>query len=277
MNAVPAVRDSSICRGCHQSIGPNASYCGYCLGCLFMPVFGSADLGEEGASGFDPYEILTHPDGSFVELGRGSMGITYQALDTALQFYVALKVIDFDAADLEANRERFLREARAAARLRHPHVASVLYYGVRQGECFYAMELVEGETLAERIQRTGPLPVSDALQVIAQVASALEAAEEHGLVHRDLKPANLMLVNGPDINVKIIDFGRAKVVGTEEPADWITLEGFIGTPAFASPEQFRGAEIDRRSDYFSLGSTFFYLLTGNPPFEAAELCELAEQ
>ena len=205
------------------------------------------------------------------------MGITYKALDPALQFPVALKVINFDAAELEANRERFLREARAAAKLRHPHVASVLYYGVRLGECFYAMELVEGETLAERVQRTGPLPVLDALRVIAQVASALEAAEEHGLVHRDLKPANLMLVNGPDINVKIIDFGLAKVVGAEEPADWIPHDGFIGTPAFASPEQFRGAEIDRRSDYFSLGSTFFYLLTGNPPFEAEQACELAEQ
>jgi serine/threonine protein kinase/tetratricopeptide (TPR) repeat protein len=241
-----------------------------------MPLFDFADLNEENAENqFEPYQILTHPDGSFVELGRGSMGITYQATDTTLEFPVALKVIDFKAAGVESNRERFLREARAAAKLRHPNVASVLYYGVRPyGPCFYAMELVEGETLAERVERTGPLSTRDALEVVAQVAKALEAAEKHGLVHRDLKPANLMLLNGPEINVKVIDFGLAKMVGHQEPKDRITYDGFIGTPAFASPEQFSGGTIDQRSDYFSLGSTLFYLLTGNQPFKADEIAEL---
>ena len=116
----------------------------------------------------------------------------------------------------------------------------MLYYGVRSdGQCFYAMELVEGETLARRVQRSGSLPVSDALEIIAQVAGALEAAEKEGLVHRDLKPANLMLVDGPGINVKVIDFGLAKVVAGHDTAE-TTQEGFIGTPAFASPEQFSG-------------------------------------
>ena len=244
-----------------------------------MPLFDFADLNEENAKNqFEPYEILTHPDGSFVELGRGSMGTTYQAVDTTLQFPVALKVIDFKAAGVESNRERFLREARAAAKLRHPNVASVLYYGGRlYGPCFYAMEFVEGETLAERVERTGPLSTRDALAVIAQVANALEAAEKHGLVHRDLKPANLMLLNGPEINVKVIDFGLAKVLGHQEPTDRITYDGFIGTPAFASPEQFSGAQIDQRSDYFSLGSTLVYLLTGHQPFKADHVPELAEQ
>ena len=244
-----------------------------------MPLFDFADLNEENAKNvFEPYEILTHPDGSLVELGRGSMGTTFQAIDTTLQFPVALKVIDFKAAGVESNRERFLREARAAAKLRHPNVANVLYYGVRPyGPCFYAMELVEGETLAEQVERTGPLSTSDALEVIAQVAKALEAAEKHGLVHRDLKPANLMLLNGPGINVKVIDFGLAKTVGHQEPSDRITYDGFIGTPAFASPEQFSGAQIDQRSDYFSLGCTLFYLLTGNQPFKANQIIELAGQ
>lgn len=244
-----------------------------------MPLFDFADLNaEKGENQFEPYEILTHPDGSFIELGRGSMGTTYQAVDTTLQFPVALKVIDFKAAGVESNRERFLREARAAAKLRHPNVASVLYYGVRPyGPCFYAMELVEGETLAERVERTGPLSTHDALEVIAQVAKALEAAEKHGLVHRDLKPANLMLLNGPVINVKVIDFGLAKVLGHQEPTDRITYDGFIGTPAFASPEQFSGAQIDQRSDYFSLGSTLVYLLTGQQPFKADHVPELAGQ
>ena len=276
MSAELLVRES-ICRGCHQSINPNASFYGYCVDCLLMPLFDFADLNEENAENqFEPYKILTHPDGSFVELGRGSMGITYQALDTTLEFPVALKVIDFKAAGVESNRERFLREARAAAKLRHPNVASVLYYGARPyGPCFYAMEFVEGETLAERVERTGPLSTQDAVAVIAQVANALEAAEKHGLVHRDLKPANLMLLNGPAINVKVIDFGLAKMVGHQEPRDRITSDGFVGTPAFASPEQFSGAEIDQRSDYFSLGSTLFYLLTGTQPFKADRVPELA--
>jgi serine/threonine protein kinase len=263
MSAELLVRER-ICRGCHQSINPNASF---------------YDLNEENAENqFEPYKILTHPDGSFVELGRGSMGITYQALDTTLEFPVALKVIDFKAAGVESNRERFLREARAAAKLRHPHVASVLYYGARPyGPCFYAMELVEGETLAERVEKTGPLSIRNALEAIAQVAKALEAAEKHGLVHRDLKPANLMLLQGPEINVKVIDFGLAKMVGHQEPRDRITSDGFVGTPAFASPEQFSGAEIDQRSDYFSLGSTLFYLLTGTQPFKADEIANLLKR
>jgi serine/threonine protein kinase len=268
-----------FCRGCHKSINPNASYYGYCVDCLLTPLFDFADLNEENAQNqFEPYQILTHPDGSFVELGHGAMGITYQAVDTTLQFPVALKVIDFKAAGIESNRERFLREARAAAKLRHPNVASVLYYGARPyGPCFYAMELVEGETLAERVERTGPLSTRDALAVIAQVAKALAAAEKHGLVHRDLKPANLMLLHGPEINVKVIDFGLAKMVGHQEPSDRISYDGFIGTPAFASPEQFSGSEIDQRSDYFSLGSTSCYLLTGKQPFKADQVSELADQ
>lgn len=279
MSAKPTISEEITCRLCHESIGPDDSYRGYCFGCLLVPALDLDDPDEHEQNGwFDPYEILTHPDGSFVELGRGSMGITYQAIDTTLQFPVALKVIDLKAAGLETNRERFLREARAAARLRHPHVASVLYYGVRKdGQCFYAMELVDGETLAERVQRQGPLPVKDALEVIAEVASALQAAEKFGLVHRDLKPANIMLVSGPGINVKVIDFGLAKLIGGQEPADRITHNGFVGTPAFASPEQFSGEPIDQRSDYFSLGSTLYYLLTGKPPFKADRLSELADR
>jgi serine/threonine protein kinase len=277
MSAELLVRER-FCRGCHQRISPNASFYGYCVDCLLMPLFDFADLNtENGENQFEPYEILTHPDGSVIELGRGSMGITYHAVDTTLQFPVALKVIDFKAAGVESNRERFLREARAAAKLRHPNVASVLYYGGRlYGPCFYAMEFVEGETLAQRVERTGPLSTRDAVAAIAQVANALEAAEKHGLVHRDLKPANLMLLNGPEINVKVIDFGLAKVLGHPEPTDRITYDGFIGTPAFASPEQFSGVQIDQRSDYFSLGSTLVYLLTGQQPFKADQVPELAE-
>jgi tRNA A-37 threonylcarbamoyl transferase component Bud32 len=182
---------------------------------------------EQAEKRFAHYELALGQDGKPVELGRGAMGITYKAFDTVLRHAVALKVIDARiAAHLEA-RERFLREARAAARLRHPNVASVFYYGVRKsdGQCFYAMELVEGETL-EAYLRRGPLPLALALEVIAQVAKALVAAEAQGLVHRDLKPANLMLVKGPELSVKVIDFGLAKAVVTARSEAELTHGGF---------------------------------------------------
>jgi len=181
---------------------------------------------------------------------------------------VALKVIDAHIAGRPDARERFLREARAAARLRHPNVASVFYYGVRKsdGQCFYAMELVEGETLEARLRRAGPLPVSLALEVTFQMARALAAAEAQGLVHRDLKPANLMLAEGPDLTVKVIDFGLAKAAATAASQTNLTHGGFVGTPAFASPEQFTGASVDVRSDLYSLGITLWEMLTGQTPF-----------
>jgi hypothetical protein len=134
------------------------------------------DLAEEGR--FDHYEIVRLADGSFDQLGQGAMGVTYRAFDTVLGHAVALKVIDALIAGRAEVRERFLREARAAARLRHPNVASVFYYGTRKsdGQCFYAMELVEGETLEARMRRAGPLPAPFALEVLAQVARAMTLA-----------------------------------------------------------------------------------------------------
>jgi hypothetical protein len=197
------------------------------------------------------------------------MGVTYRAVDTVLGHAVALKVIDTRIADRPEARERFLREARAAARLRHPNVASVFYYGVRKsdGQCFYAMELVEGQTLEARLRREGPLPATFALEIVAQVARAMAAAESQGLVHRDLKPANVMLVSGPDLIVKVIDFGLAKATAASQSD--ITHGGFVGTPAFASPEQCAGAGVDVRSDLYSLGITLWVILTGKAPFRGS--------
>jgi serine/threonine protein kinase len=228
------------------------------------------DVEEEPAEteAFDHYELATHADGTPVELGRGAMGVTYKAFDTVLGHAVALKAMDARVAGRPEARERFLREARAAARLRHPNVASVFYYGVRKSDgcCFYAMELVEGETLEARVRRAGPLPAPLALEVVSQVARALAAAEAQGLVHRDLKPANLMLVNAEEPIVKVIDFGLAKAVAEAAGQTSLTRGGFIGTPAFASPEQFTTSEVDARSDFFSLGATLWYLLCGRAPF-----------
>ena len=166
-----------------------------------------------GATRFGVYEIDCHADGSLCELGRGAMGVTYRATDTSLQRKVALKIIKTDIAERSADaRERFMREARAAAALRHEHIATVYQFGMRleTGQYFYAMELIEGETLEERVHRAGPLDARTTIEIAQQVTSALAAAEKQGLVHRDLKPANLMLVNTDDPEVMGSDQARSK-------------------------------------------------------------------
>ena len=144
---------------------------------------------------YGQFEIIAAEDGSLQELGAGAMGVTYRAQDSVLDRVVALKVIERRFAADRATRARFLREARAAARLRHPNVASVFHYGEQDGQCFYAMELVEGETLEEWMRRSGSMPVPLALEIATQVARALAAAEAEGIVHRDLKPGNIMLAS----------------------------------------------------------------------------------
>ena len=221
---------------------------------------------------FGPYTIARHEDGSPWELGRGAMGVTYRAVDTTLQRSVALKIINTDLASRSAEaRERFIREARLAASLRHPNVATVHHFGIREetGQCFCAMELVEGETLDERVRRMGPLDVRTVVEIACQIAAALTAAEKRGLVHRDLKPANVMIATSEEsdsIAIKVIDFGVAKALAETPDARVLTHTGFIGTPAFASPEQFANAPVDTRSDIYSLGATLWYLLTGHMPF-----------
>ena len=225
-----------------------------------------------------PYIIERREDGSRYELGRGAMGVTYRAIDTSLQRTVALKIIQTDLAARSAEaRERFMREARAAAALRDPNVATVYHFGIREetGQCFYAMELVEGETLDARVRRTGPLDVRTTVEIGRQIAAALGAAEKRGLVHRDLKPANVMIATtecaddveeSSDIHIKVIDFGVAKALTEKTDPRVLTHGGLVGTPAFASPEQFTDSPVDVRSDIYSLGATLWYLLTGKIPF-----------
>jgi serine/threonine protein kinase/Tfp pilus assembly protein PilF len=286
----PSAQDETVesCATCGRPLtqrGPN----GECLRCLVSLTF----LGEEqperptarkrltpGPLRYAHFEIETGADGFPVELGAGAMAITYRARDTVLNSLVALKVIDRKVAQNPGARSRFLREARAAANIRHPNVARVTYYGEQDGECFYAMELVEGETLEARVRRDGPMPLALALDVIEQAARALVAAEACGVVHRDIKPSNVMLESDPTgaLRVKLIDYGVAKVMGlqTQSGAEQ-THAGFIGTPAFASPEQFAGAgqlPVDTRSDIYSLGVTFWYLLTGRTPFVGRTMEEI---
>lgn len=292
-----AEQTAAVCPECGTRIeGGFSSNLGRCMICLLRVGLDDAEEPEDallaaGADRLGNYKIERRDDGTPWELGRGAMGVTYRAIDTSLQRPVALKLIDSEWVKRGAEaRERFMREARAAAALRHPNVAAVYQFGIREenGQCFCAMELVEGETLEMRVRRAGPLDAFTTIDIALQVSSALAAAEKQGLVHRDLKPANLMLTavaldaNGSspgkaeeaDTVVKVIDFGVAKALAEKPDEMHLTHGGFVGTPAFASPEQFTDTPVDVRSDIYSLGATLWYLLTGHMPCPGTSVAEI---
>jgi tetratricopeptide (TPR) repeat protein len=214
------------------------------------------------------YKILTCEDGTPVELGRGAMGVTYKALDVNLRCTVALKVISAQFLGDEVARRRFVREARAAASVRHPNVASVFHLGKSGDSYFYAMEFVDGEPLDRLIRRSNKLEVKLALEIATQVAAGLAGIHERNLVHRDIKPSNIMVkLKGDSSMAKVIDLGLAKGVAESQPETAVSIPGsFAGTPAFASPEQFAGVDVDIRSDLYSLGIALWNMLTGRTPF-----------
>ncbi|MEX1119441.1 MAG: protein kinase [Terrimicrobiaceae bacterium] len=220
---------------------------------------------------FEHFEVLVNEKGAPVELGRGAMGITYKALDTSLHCFVALKVINAAFLQSDVARQRFLREARSAAGLRHPNVASVFHLGKDGDSFFYAMEFIDGETVEALMTRDGAIAVPLSLEIAGQVCRALMAAENQNLVHRDIKPANLMLVRDEtgDLTVKVIDFGLAKSADGTSDATALTLGGFLGTPHFASPEQLEEKPLDIRSDIYSLGVTLWFMLSGKTPFSGS--------
>ena len=192
------------------------------------------------------------------------MGTVYRGFDAALGRHVALKVLSpVLARDPEA-RERFLREARAAAGLSHPNVVQVYQIGEHDGLPYIAMEHVEGSSLEDLLQNRGTIPCVEALAYAAQVVDGLEAAWKKGIVHRDIKPANILI--HPDGYAKIVDFGLSKVYGSDQS---ITQSGMVmGTPRYMSPEQGEGRPLDFRADIYSLGATLHHTLAGAPPYEA---------
>jgi serine/threonine protein kinase/uncharacterized protein (UPF0147 family) len=221
---------------------------------------------------FAHFEVLTRSNGSPHVLGHGAMGTTYKALDQNLLSLAVIKVPAPEQQAIPSARQRFLQEAQMMARLRHPHVANVFFFGDSSSGAFYAMDFCEGPNLKEYVSKFGALDWQDAFQLALQAADALQALDEHDLVHRDLKPSNIMLTkdSANNAHLKLIDFGAARE-GLPSDRLGLTQGGFIGTPAYASPEQFLEApHLDARSDLYSLGAVLWFCLTGKPPFKGTQ-------
>ena len=202
------------------------------------------------------------------ELGRGGMGVVYLARDVQLDRDVAIKVLPSHVARTDSARERFVREARTAAGLSHPHIVPIHRVGEAGGFVFFVMSYVEGETLGERLRAHGPLPPSDATRILREVAWALAYAHGRGIVHRDVKPDNILLEAGTG-RALVTDFGIAHVDTQDRP---VTDPGKImGTAHFMSPEQAANEPIDGRSDLYALGVVGYLATSGRLPFEAASL------
>jgi serine/threonine-protein kinase len=197
-------------------------------------------------------------------IGRGAMGVVLKAFDPALDRLVAIKVLAPQWTPGSAARERFAREAKAMAAVRHDHVVAVYDVGEVTGQPYLVMEYVDGVSLQQRLDEAGPLDVEEAVRIGMQTAAGLAAAHAQGLIHRDVKPANILLEHGRE-RVKLSDFGLARAVDDAS----LTQSGMIaGTPQYMAPEQARGAILDHRADLFSLGGVLYAACTGRPPFRA---------
>ncbi len=248
------------CPQCHSENLRDSQFCGRC-GTRISSLEGLSPTRTithfltavtKGESFAGRYEILD-------ELGRGGMGIVYKASDTKLKRIVALKFLPPELAVDSETKDRFAREAQAAASLDHPSICTIHEIDEADGKPFISMAYIEGQTLRERI-RSGPLPEDESLEVAIQIADGLEEAHKKGIIHRDIKPANVMIT--PKGQVKIMDFGLAKVIGARATREGVV----IGTLAYMSPEQVRGEPADHRSDIWSLGAVIYEMITGSLPF-----------
>jgi hypothetical protein len=214
-----------------------------------------AEPGHLGS--LDHYEVLD-------VVGRGGMGVVLKAFDRALHRVVAIKVLALPRGTGARARKRFVREARAAAAVRHEHVIDIHAVAEANGVPYLVMEYVAGTSLQQRLDRSGPLELKEVVRIGMQAARGLAAAHKQGLVHRDVKPANILLENGV-ARVKITDFGLARVI--DDPS--LSQSGVVaGTPQYMAPEQTRGEPLDHRADLFSLGSALYAMCTGRAPFDA---------
>src|SRR6266496_6599396 len=229
---------------------------------------------------FGNFEVMNDPEGRPVLLGKGTFGRTYQARHCFLDIIVALKIITERYVADAAVRQRFLTEARAVAKLSHPHIARLYDFGEMNGVLHYAMEYCGGGSLADYVATKGAVPLRQAIEIAQQISGALKCAHIAGFIHRDLKPSNIML-SAPDgpMFAKLIDFGlvqpsvpgATRSFGDDQSADGAR---FLGTPLFASPEQLREEPMDVRTDLFSLGITLWFLMAGRAP-ESGSSAEIA--
>src|SRR6202521_3119681 len=242
-------------------------------GCILWPLpVGGSLMAIPSGTKLGSYEVLS-------AIGAGGMGEVYQAHDTKLGRDVAIKVLPEAFAHDAERLSRFQREAKMLAALNHPNIATI--YGLEQsgGTSYLVMELVSGETLAERVKRDGAVPIEEALDIAKQIAEALEAAHEKGIIHRDLKPANVKVTL--EGKVKVLDFGLAKAFEGDAASEDMsnsptlsmagTMHGVIlGTAGYMSPEQAKGKAVDKRTDIFAFGAVLYELLTGKRLFEGED-------
>jgi serine/threonine protein kinase/tetratricopeptide (TPR) repeat protein len=252
------------CPKCHFDNPEDTLYCGKCA----TPLKSSGDVPmsqtktivspmDEGGPIAGKYRIKG-------KLGEGGMGVVYRAEDTRLKRAVALKFMPPELTRDPEAKERFVREAQAAAALAHPHICTIHEIDEEEGKSFIAMEYIEGQSISEKIKK-GPLDLGESLDISIQAAQGLEAAHKKGIIHRDIKSANIMVTEGDQ--VKIMDFGLAKVTG----ASLITREAkTMGTVAYMSPEQAEGKEVDLRTDIWSLGVVLYEMLAGQLPFSGEQ-------
>jgi serine/threonine-protein kinase len=212
---------------------------------------------DSKASNIGGFELLA-------TLGKGGMGVVFKARQVSMDRIVALKVLPPNLAKNEAYVQRFLREARSAAKLNHPNIVQGIDVGQAEGHYYFAMEFVDGSTVKEMIKQQGRLDEKTALNIVGAIARGLEHAHEHGIIHRDIKPDNIMVTR--DGSVKLADLGLART--TEKP-DTLTIEGTaLGTPYYMAPEQVRATtELDTRTDIYALGATLFHMVTGEFPYD----------
>ncbi len=271
--------ESSRCPKCGSEI-PAHSPQGHCPKCLLQATLESPSVENEGrlptaapspgaAAGFIPPTVaeLSQRFGQLEILdfvGKGGMGAVYKARQPGLDRLVALKILPPDIGNDPAFAERFTREARALARLNHPHIVGVYDFGQNDGLYYFVMEFVDGVNLRQAIH-SGSLQTKDALAIVPQICDALQFAHDEGIVHRDIKPENILIDKKG--RVKIADFGLAKLLGHEQAADNLTAtHQVMGTIRYMAPEQMEGSRaVDHRADIYSLGVVFYEMLTGEVP------------
>jgi WD40 repeat protein len=255
---------TSACPQCGSALTPS----GNCGPCLFNVTFGSPDERQTAGAGSAPWTSFSGLD-LFEEIGRGGMGVVYRARQAALDRDVAVKVLLRARFAGHEERTRFHREAKAAARLRHPGIVGILDVGETGGVPWFSMDYLPGSNLEELV-RAHPMEQRQAAALVRSVAEALQHAHDHGVLHRDLKPSNILL--DPDGQPRITDFGIARLAtGGKRDVNFTISGQMLGSPGYAAPEQALSGKSDARTDVHGLGALLYHLLTGRPPFQGPTL------